>query len=112
VRTECYLISRGGWRRRIHFHASRLGLEAGYVADEQGTTRPLSAVWREVLGALRPLAEELGEGAWLERLHRRVEEGSSYAHQRQVYEENGSLRQVVAALVEELEQETAPRENE
>jgi gamma-glutamyl:cysteine ligase YbdK (ATP-grasp superfamily) len=59
-----------------------------------------------------PSSPILGEGAWLERLHRRIEEGSSYAHQRQVYEENRSLRQAVAALVEELEQETAPRENE
>jgi carboxylate-amine ligase len=95
-----------------HFHASRLGLEAGYVADEQGTTRPLAAVWREVLGTLRPLAEELGQGAWLERLHRRVEEGLSYAYQRQISEESGSLRQVVSALIGELERETARRESE
>jgi glutamate---cysteine ligase / carboxylate-amine ligase len=95
-----------------HFHASHLGLEAGYVANEKGTTRPLAAVWREVLETLRPLAEELGEEAWLERLHRRVEEGLSYAYQRQVYEESGLLRQVVSALIEELERETARRESE
>jgi hypothetical protein len=36
----------------------------------------------------------------------------SYAYQRQVSEESGSLRQVVSALIEELEWETARRESE
>jgi carboxylate-amine ligase len=88
-----------------HFQASRLGLEAACITNEQGTVRSMAEVWRDVDATLRPLAEELGEAERFEELRQRVAGGLSYARQREVYRRDGSLRAVVAALVQELEQE-------
>lgn len=88
-----------------HFQASRLGLEAACITNEQGTVRPLAEVWRDVDATLRPLAEELGEAERFDELRRRAAAGVSYARQREVHRREGSLRSVAAALVHELEQE-------
>lgn len=92
-----------------HFQASRLGLEAMYVSDEQGQVRPLADVFREVRDAVAVDAEEMGEIHYLEHLTAAMEKGPSYARQREVYRRTGSLKRVVRSLVDSLEQDTLPK---
>ncbi len=88
-----------------HFQASRLGLGANYIQDEQGTARPLQEVYHEVIEAVRPSARQLGQTSYLERLHKSVMEGLSYQRQREVFSSTRSLTEVVVSLVEELEED-------
>lgn len=88
-----------------HFAASRLGLAARYIADEAGTVHELSELWRAVYAALVPIATQLGEGKYLERLRKRLETGPGYVTQRMAYQTTGSLKAVVAGLVARLERE-------
>ena len=90
-----------------HFQASRLGLEARYIADEQGTVRPLRDVWEDVRAQIEPVAAELGELPWLAYLCGRIETGLGHERQRRVYKETGLMQEVVVALVDEFEREVA-----
>ncbi len=88
-----------------HFQASRLGLAANYIQDEQGTVRPLKDVYFEVIEAVTPSARELGQISYLERFHKGIMEGLSYQRQRKVFESTRSFIEVVVSLVEELEED-------
>jgi carboxylate-amine ligase len=84
-----------------HFQASRLAMASQYVAHEDGTVKPLRAVWEAVAAAIEPTAAALGEGKRLRALDQRVDR-LSYVRQREVYRRAGSYRDVVDALSEEL----------
>lgn len=86
-----------------HFQASRLGLDARYIADDQGRVRPLRAVWEQVYAEIEPVAAELGESSRLAHLRRRIETGLGYERQRDCYRERASMRAVTLALAEEFE---------
>ncbi len=86
-----------------HFQASRLGLAAKYVKDEQGGVSRLADVFDEVIEAVTTSAAELGQDAELERFRETVERGPPYVRQKEVYKSTGSLERVVAALADMLE---------
>ena len=52
-----------------------------------------------------PTADNLGASSYLQLLAQRLETGASYTRQRRVFENTGSLKAVVASLVQELEEE-------
>jgi carboxylate-amine ligase len=92
--------------RDNHYVASRLGLDANYVYNTQGDFRLLRDVWRDVVGAIRPYADTLGEGEYIDQLVARVQaDDISFMRQRQVYRKEGELRAVSASLVAELDDE-------
>ncbi|MDJ0735118.1 MAG: YbdK family carboxylate-amine ligase [Nostocaceae cyanobacterium] len=88
-----------------YFRASQLGLDAKYIEDQQGNSRPIRNIVIDILDALASTADILGEGSHLQFLRERLKTGASYLRQRQVFQETGSLQAVVASLVRELDQE-------
>jgi carboxylate-amine ligase len=88
-----------------HFQASRLGLQAAYVADDKGTVMPLSGVVYEVLERVQAAAESLEERAYLEHLQWRVNTGLGHLRQQHAFESTGSAEGVAAELVTELDEE-------
>ncbi|CEJ46333.1 carboxylate-amine ligase [Umezakia ovalisporum] len=87
------------------FRASRWGLDANYIEDCQGNSRPIRNIVKDILEDLAITADSLAEQPYLNLLAQRLETGPSYIRQRQVFESTGSLKAVVASLVRELEQE-------
>jgi carboxylate-amine ligase len=78
-----------------------LGLEACYIEDQQGHSRPFRHIIKDILEALAATADRQ-EKEYLKFLERRLEGGSSYIRQRRVFQQTGSQKEVVAALVREL----------
>jgi carboxylate-amine ligase len=98
-----------GWiEKENYFQASHLGLEACYIEDDRGHSRPIAAIVRDILEALAPTADQLGEAEHLKFLEKRLEGGASYIRQRQVFQQTGAPKEVVASLVKELQQEQIP----
>ena len=85
--------------RENHFRASRWGLDANYIEDKSGNTRPIRVIIKDILSSLSAVSPVLAE------LETRLLEGASYSRQRRVFQETCSLRAVVAALVKELDAE-------
>lgn len=95
-----------GWiEKENYFRASHLGLDAYYIEDDRGHSRPFRRIIEDILEALAPIAAQLGETEYLKFLEKRLEGGSSYIRQRRVFQETGSQKEVVASLVRELEEE-------
>lgn len=92
-----------------HFQASRLGLDAPYVADREGRIIPLSELWDQVIERVHPAARSMGEAGYVDHLIRRVKTGLSHQRQHRCLEECGSVNAATAALVGELEQELSAR---
>jgi carboxylate-amine ligase len=88
-----------------YFRASRWGLDANYIEDEQGNSRPIKNIVKDILNALAETADTLGNTSYLLQLGKRLAEGASYIRQRRLFEMTGSLKAVVASLVSELEDE-------
>ncbi|MBD2564806.1 MULTISPECIES: carboxylate-amine ligase [Nostoc] len=90
-----------------YFRASRWGLDANYIEDEQGNSRPIKNIVKDIFNALAETADTLGNSPYLLQLEKRLAEGPSYIRQRRVFERTASLKAVVASLVNELEDELA-----
>ncbi len=90
-----------------HFQASRLGLAATYVMDEHGAVSQLADMFDQVTDAVAAVADELGQGAYLEQLRKSIGRDPPYSRQRKIYRETGSLQKVAASLVDALEQDTS-----
>jgi carboxylate-amine ligase len=90
-----------------YFRASRRGMEAIVIEDERGETRPLRSVIEDVIFAVENTASRIGEGEKLKLLEKFIESGPSYRRQRRIFQETGSLKEVVAFQVRELEQDFA-----
>jgi carboxylate-amine ligase len=60
-----------------YFRASHLGLEACYIEDDQGNSRPIAVIVKDILEALAPTADQLGETEYLQFLENRLAGGSS-----------------------------------
>ena len=88
-----------------YFRASRLGLEADYIEEAWGKSRPMKQVIGDILDALKTTASQLGETDYLQLVRERLEGISSYTRQRNVLQTTGSQQAVVASLVRELKQE-------
>jgi carboxylate-amine ligase len=87
------------------YRASHRGMEAPYITSPDGDVRPLREVASDLLAAITPLAEAGGESRFLEPLHSALYRGPSYVRQLAVYRDTGSLREVTAALVRELDED-------
>jgi carboxylate-amine ligase len=99
--TPCH----GWFEKENYFRASHLGLDACYIEDDRGNSRPIPAIVKAILAALAPTAAQLGETEYLKFLENRLAGGSSYSRQRRVFQQTGSQREVVASLVRELQEE-------
>jgi carboxylate-amine ligase len=91
--------------RENYFRASRWGLDANYIEDEQGNSRPIRNIVKDTLNVLAETADTLGNSSYLFQLEKRLDQGASYIRQRRVFESTGSVKAVVASLVSELEGE-------
>lgn len=87
------------------FRASHRGAEAEIIVDDRGHVRPIDRCARELLANLAETAEALKTKTWLDRLEARLGTGHSYLRQRAVFAETGSLQEVAASLVGELDAE-------
>ncbi len=104
--TGFILTPRHWWiDKENYFRASRLGLEARYIEDERGNSRPLKKVIGHILEALVATADQLGETEYLKLVKERLEGQPSYIRQRRVFQKTDSLKAVVASLARELKEE-------
>jgi glutamate---cysteine ligase / carboxylate-amine ligase len=93
---SAWIVRDNKWR------ATRYGLDADIVTDEQGATAPLRDELYELLHALEPVADRLGCADELSTAADVLEYGASYERQRAVYRRTGDLNAVVDALVGEF----------
>lgn len=94
------------WFEHINrYRASHLGLEADYICDENGGTRPLRILISELTDLIRPVAERVGEEHGIEQFESLVSNGAGYARQRKIYEETKSMVRVTRQLVADLSEE-------
>lgn len=91
------------------YRASRDGLDARFIVNGEGATRPLREVAADTLAWLHPVIGRHALSSQMALLSQRLRDGPGYARQREAYRRTGSLQQVVAALVKELEEELRPR---
>jgi carboxylate-amine ligase len=89
--------------RQNKWLAARYGLDAKLIVDDEGTRVTARDVVLELVERLAPTAVELGCPDELADVRRILEHGPSYARQRAVVSQGGSLRDVVFALVHEFE---------
>lgn len=96
------------WMEKMNlYNASYRGLDADYIIDDQGHSRPIKAVIQDTFQKLVPTALELGTTDCLQHLESHLVNQPSYLRQRQLFQETGSLRTLVATLVRELEEDLA-----
>ena len=88
--------------RQNKWRAARYGIDAELIMDQHGTTRPLAEAVTELVTALRPVGVQLECADELEGVLTILDEGPSYRRQRQVLQDGGDLRGVVALLVDDL----------
>ena len=84
------------------WRATRYGLDATIITDENGATAPLRDELYELVRTLEPVADRLGCADELHVVDEVLERGASYERQRVIYRRTGDLTQVVAALVAEF----------
>ncbi len=91
------------WRvRENKWRASRYGLEAEVLVDNDGHTAPLRGEVLRWIEKLRPEAAGRGTERSFATLERMTEQGCSYERQRRVFRKAGTLKAVAEALVEEF----------
>jgi carboxylate-amine ligase len=88
--------------RQNKWLASRYGLDAKLLVDDEGTRVTARDVITDLLDELHPFATELGCADELADVAGILKVGPSYLRQRAVVTRGGSLVDVVHALVEEL----------
>lgn len=93
--------------RENKWRASRWGLDAQLIYNQNGDTAPLREQLADFIGRLLPTAEELGCAAELTHALTIAEEGASYLRQREVVAAGGSLVDVVKMLVAETDESFA-----
>lgn len=86
------------------FVASRYGIDARLIADDDGRIIAMRDAVRATLAAIAPCIEA-DEQPYLQRLAEAVDAGLPYVRQRRVLAESGSLREVTRSLVVALRDE-------
>lgn len=81
--------------------AARYGVDSSFIADERGERRPAGDLVEELVERLWPVASRLGCAAELADVPRLLDEGPSYARQRRVVDDGGTLADVVDLLAAE-----------
>ncbi len=100
---ETLPVPKGWVVRQNKWKASRHGIDASVIVDDQGTLVPLRTEVQRVVAELRPVASRLG---CLDELNSNLvvlDHGPSYVRQRRILAAGGSLIDVVDSLVAELE---------
>ena len=80
------------------FRAAHRGLDADYIVDKRGRTRPLRDVAADFISFCRDTAREIGESVGLAKAAAMPEGTPGYERQLDVYESNDSVRAVVNDL--------------
>ncbi|MBW3573947.1 MAG: glutamate--cysteine ligase [Actinobacteria bacterium] len=93
---KAWIIRENKWK------ATRYGMDADIIIDEEGNLRPLRDDLAELVETLAPVASELGCSEELAQVHAMVADGPSYARQRALVAAGHDLPAVVDALIEEL----------
>jgi len=88
-----------------YFRATCDGIDTIYIADNSGNTRPIRSVIEDTIEAVSETAQEIGEGEHLKQLKSILDNGPSYIRQRRIFKESGSLKEVSASLVREMEED-------
>jgi glutamate---cysteine ligase / carboxylate-amine ligase len=91
-----WLLRENKWR------ATRWGVDAELVVDEQGTVRKLRAELERMLLECEPYAQRFGCAADLHRIAAMADGGCSYRRQREVYRHTRSCAAVMQSLAHEL----------
>jgi carboxylate-amine ligase len=94
-----WIVSDNKWR------ATRYGLDAKVIVNENGATAPLRDEVYELLRDLEPVAWRLGCAEELAIASEVLEQGASYERQRAVLRADGNLTSVVDALIAEFDQD-------
>ncbi|TAE61579.1 MAG: YbdK family carboxylate-amine ligase [Nostocales cyanobacterium] len=87
------------------FRASWHGIEAYYIEDSQGNSRPIKNIVEDIINTLTATAKYLGNQPYLEQLEKRLKTGASHIRQTQIFQNTNSLKAVIQSLVKELEAE-------
>ena len=95
--------------RENYFNASHRGLDAPFIENAKGDTRPMREAIADLVEILREKEEESGESGRMEGVEKLLDGDPGYVRQRKIFRESGSLREVSAALVMELEKDLALR---
>lgn len=98
--------SRDWMLRENKWRAARFGLDADVVVNSAGQVRPMIDLIEDTLEQLQPTAQELGCSQELADVHTIVERRPSADRQRLVFQERGSLEDVVHSLRAELRSDT------
>ena len=91
-----WIVRDNKWR------ATRYGLDATIITDEDGATAPLRDELYELVRTLDPVADRLGCADELHVADEVLEHGASYERQRAIYRRTGDLTRVVESLVAEF----------
>lgn len=103
---ECLPKSLPHWLEHINrYRAGHLGLEADYICDESGRTRPLRDLILNLIELVRPVAIRSGEEAGIAEFETMVRSGAGYARQQQIYKDTESMVEVTRQLATDLQQE-------
>ncbi|MGH2821098.1 MAG: glutamate--cysteine ligase, partial [Actinomycetota bacterium] len=94
---QAWTIRDNKWR------ASRYGLDAEIIRDEEGNLIKLRRSIGDLVEQLEPTAERLGCAEDLRRINSLLERGTSSTRQREVYALEGNLAAVVDSLVREMQ---------
>jgi carboxylate-amine ligase len=86
------------------FWASRQGIDAQMIVNDEGALRPLREVARTTLESIEGFAEA-DERPALQRLRQTLESGLPYQRERRMYGRTGSLHRLVHDLCQELRAE-------
>ncbi|HEX7046068.1 MAG TPA: YbdK family carboxylate-amine ligase [Gammaproteobacteria bacterium] len=88
------------------YRASQHGMNAQYIMNERGETGPLRELVAALIEKVFPVAESLGDAEEITMLQRRLDSELGYHVQREWYADSESLRDVVSAQCDALEQDT------
>jgi carboxylate-amine ligase len=88
-----------------NFRASHHALDARFVFDAEGGTKPIRQVAEDVFDVALPVAQALGEEEDLAQARSILEKGTWHSRQIEVFRRTRSAVQVTAALANELRRE-------
>ncbi|MDN3357107.1 glutamate--cysteine ligase [Actinomadura sp. DC4] len=94
------------------WRATRYGLDAIVITDDQGTTAPLRDELYELVHELEPIADRLGCAEDLKVVSEVLDHGAPYERQRAILAAGGSIEDVVRAGITEFREDrfVNPRE--
>ncbi|MCW2948875.1 MAG: glutamate--cysteine ligase [Actinoallomurus sp.] len=87
------------------WRATRYGLDAIVITDDQGTTAPLRDELYELVHELEPIADRLGCAEDLKMVSDVLDHGAPYERQRAIVADGGSMEDVVRASITEFRED-------